>query len=79
MGNHPAPTSDGHPQTWSQANRGFVAHAQVYVLVNALLIGIWAASGFGSFWPIWPILGWGLGVGLHAAGTYSSSYADTDD
>jgi class 3 adenylate cyclase len=32
-----------------------------------MLIGIWAASGAGYFWPIWPMLGWGIGVGAHAA------------
>jgi class 3 adenylate cyclase len=42
-------------------------HLTTYVLVNVLLIGIWAASGGGYFWPIWPILGWGIGVGCHAA------------
>jgi hypothetical protein len=33
-----------------------------FVLVNVLLIVIWAASGGGYFWPIWPLLGWGLGL-----------------
>ncbi|HEX2126945.1 MAG TPA: adenylate/guanylate cyclase domain-containing protein [Thermoleophilaceae bacterium] len=41
-------------------------HFTVYALVNLMLIGIWAASGGGYFWPIWPMLGWGLGVALHA-------------
>jgi class 3 adenylate cyclase len=42
-------------------------HLVVYVLVNVLLVGIWAASGGGYFWPVWPILGWGIGLGAHAA------------
>ena len=42
-------------------------HLRVYILVNLMLIGIWAATGAGYFWPIWPILGWGIGVGSHAA------------
>jgi class 3 adenylate cyclase len=42
-------------------------HLTTYLLVNLMLIGIWAASGAGYFWPIWPILGWGIGVGCHAA------------
>ena len=41
-------------------------HFTVYALVNLMLIGIWAASGGGYFWPIWPMLGWGIGVALHA-------------
>ncbi len=40
-------------------------HGTLYLLVNALLIGIWAASGGGYFWPIWPMLGWGLGLFGH--------------
>jgi class 3 adenylate cyclase len=42
-------------------------HLTTYLLVNLMLIGIWAAAGAGYFWPIWPILGWGIGVGCHAA------------
>src|SRR3954469_5663412 len=42
-------------------------HFTTYLLVNLMLIGIWAASGGGYFWPIWPLLGWGIGVGCHAA------------
>jgi class 3 adenylate cyclase len=42
-------------------------HATIYALVNVMLIAIWAASGGGYFWPIWPILGWGIGLGCHAA------------
>ena len=33
-----------------------------FVLVNLMLIVIWAATGAGYFWPIWPLLGWGLGL-----------------
>jgi len=42
-------------------------HLTVYVLVNLMLVAIWAAGGGGYFWPIWPILGWGIGLGAHAA------------
>jgi hypothetical protein len=27
-----------------------------------LLLAIWALTGMGYFWPVWPILGWGLFV-----------------
>jgi len=40
-----------------EAKRGFNVHVAVYVIVNALLIVIWAFSGQGYFWPIWPIVG----------------------
>jgi hypothetical protein len=31
-----------------------------FVAVSLLMIGIWAATGMGYFWPVWPILGWGI-------------------
>jgi 2TM domain len=46
--------------------RDFGAHAVSYVLVNLLLIGIWAATGAGYFWPIWVLLGWGIGLAFNA-------------
>jgi len=33
-----------------------------FLAVNLLLIVIWAATGAGYFWPIWPLLGWGIGL-----------------
>src|SRR5262249_7385532 len=33
-----------------------------YVIINALLIGIWAISGGGYFWPAWVLGGWGIGL-----------------
>ena len=45
----------------------FRSHVLVYVFVNVLVIGVWAISGGGYFWPIWPILGWGIGVAAHGA------------
>jgi class 3 adenylate cyclase len=45
----------------------FRIHLTVFIVVNVMLIGIWAASGGGYFWPVWPILGWGIGLGCHGA------------
>lgn len=41
-----------------------------YVAVSMMLVAIWALTGAGYFWPIWPILGWGLCVvpGRHRTG-----------
>jgi hypothetical protein len=35
------------------------------VALSVLLVAIWALTGAGYFWPIWPILGVGLGVLKH--------------
>jgi 2TM domain len=40
------------------------------VTVNALLIGIWASTGAGFFWPVFPLLGWGIGIAFHALEVY---------
>ena len=37
-----------------KAKRDLSAHAVVYVVVNAFLIGIWWFNGQGYFWPGWP-------------------------
>ena len=50
--------------------RDFRTNFMVYVLVNAFLIVIWAASGAGYFWPIWPIAGWGVGLAIHGYMAY---------
>jgi hypothetical protein len=40
--------------------RKFKGDAAAYVLINALLVGIWAMTGFGYFWPGWVLVGWGV-------------------
>ena len=37
----------------------------IYAAVNLLLVVVWAVSGAGYFWPVWPLLGWGLGLAKH--------------
>lgn len=54
-----------------KARREFWQHVGVYVLVNALLVVVWAVTGDGGyFWPMWPLLGWGIGLVLHAWETF---------
>jgi hypothetical protein len=33
-----------------------------YLAVMTLLVAIWALTGAGYFWPVWPALGWGIGL-----------------
>jgi Domain of unknown function (DUF1707) len=33
---------------------------RAYVATSVLLVAIWALTGAGYFWPVWPILGWGV-------------------
>jgi hypothetical protein len=33
---------------------------RAWAATSVLLVAIWALTGAGYFWPVWPILGWGL-------------------
>jgi hypothetical protein len=53
--------------------REFTAHLLAYVLVNVFLVAIWAVTSDGTlFWPIFPILGWGIGLAFHGWDVYGS-------
>lgn len=48
-----------------EAKRDFWAHLVAYVTVNLFLVGLWAFTGAGYFWPVWVIGGWGIGMVMH--------------
>ena len=45
-------------------------HAIVWGAVNLLLFVIWAVTGAGFPWFIFPLLGWFIGLAAHAATVY---------
>ena len=60
-----------------KAKREFWQHVVVYVLVNSLLVVIWAVTNSGThFWPMWPMLGWGIGLAMHAWDTFRSPISE---
>lgn len=62
-----------------RAKRHFTQSLSVYVLVNGLLVAIWAMDTSDSFWPIWPILGWGIAIVLQFWNTYIRKPVTEDD
>ena len=49
----------------------FYGHVLVYLLVNAFFVVIWAVTiPGGFFWPIFPMVGWGIGVVMNAWEVY---------
>ncbi|MGY4654212.1 DUF1707 domain-containing protein [Mycobacterium sp. URHB0021] len=52
------------------ARRGVQIHLAGYLTMVVIVLSVWLAVGFGAgawyFWPIWPILGAGIGVIGHA-------------
>jgi hypothetical protein len=52
--------------------RGLQAHVLAYVTVNLFLVGIWAfTTPGGFFWPMFPLLGWGIGLAFNVWDVYS--------
>ncbi len=51
-----------------QKRRDFTAHLVAYVVVNSMLIGLWAISGAGYFWPAWVLLALGRRAGAQRLG-----------
>ena len=62
-----------------KAKNYFKIHLTVYLAVNTLLVVIWALRNAGEpgaqgfFWPVFPILGWGVAVVLNAVAVYGRS------
>ncbi|HZA89540.1 MAG TPA: 2TM domain-containing protein [Solirubrobacterales bacterium] len=61
--------------------RDFRTHVVIYVLVNAFLVVIWAVTSDGDtlFWPIFPILGWGIGLAANAWEVYGRKPISEDE
>jgi hypothetical protein len=67
-----------------KAKVDFRVHVVVYLAVNAMLIAIWWLTGNDGtimaqlpttfFWPIFPLLGWGVGLVVHG---YTVYFADS--
>jgi hypothetical protein len=51
---------------------GFKWSLASYIIVNSFLVGIWFLSSnhYTYFWPIWPMLGWGIGIAFQYARAY---------
>jgi hypothetical protein len=69
----PSPTppesepAEADEQSGPSRHTDFRAHTLSYLIVMALLVTIWLLTTPGGyFWPIWPMLGWGIGLAWHA-------------
>ena len=52
-----------------KAIKGFYIHATIFVVVNIALFAINVLVG-GVWWFHWPLLGWGIGLGVHALAVF---------
>ena len=56
-----------------QEVKGFYAHAAMYLLANVALAVLnlaTLAKNDGIVWFVWPLIGWGIALGVHAISVY---------
>lgn len=71
MENTEQPTSD-HALALKRIKRrrDFQAHLVTYIVINAAVWIVWAATGGGYLWPAWVSGGWAIGLALNIWGVY---------
>lgn len=70
--------NDKDPELWEIAQKrvSFRSHLTVYIIMNLFFWIIWFFSGQkttggnGLPWPVWPGVGWGIGLVFHYLGAY---------
>lgn len=65
------------PELWALAKRraSFKGHFAAYLIMSLFFWAIWYFTGgryydSGIPWPVWPMLGWGIGVLSHYVSAY---------
>lgn len=63
-----------------EAKQGFYFHLAAFIIVGALLVAVDMSSSPGETWVQWPLMGWGIGMLLHALSVFvfggASSYTE---
>ena len=72
-----------------RGKRDFRNHLVSYLVINAFLVGVWALfmasyffgflAGAGYFWPVWVMLGWGVGLAFHGWNAYHEEKPISDE
>jgi uncharacterized ion transporter superfamily protein YfcC len=50
--------------------RDLGTHLVVFIVVNTMIVGMWALTGSGYFWPGWIIALWGVGLIMNVWDVY---------
>ena len=50
-----------------RARKQLYIHLAFFVAMNSYLVIVWARSDAPYFWPIWAMMGWGIGLASHAS------------
>jgi hypothetical protein len=53
-----------------RSERDFYVHLATYLMVNGMLVALNLVTSPEYLWAVWPILGWGIGLGSHFIETF---------
>jgi hypothetical protein len=62
-----------------RARRQFAIHVVFYLALTGYLVSLWARSGATDFWPVWPLLGGGIGIAAHASHLFNWQLPITEE
>ena len=72
------------PQLWHLAQRraSFKGHFATYLIMSVFFWALWYFTGGRTYnsgvpWPVWPMLGWGIGVAFHYIGAYVNTRSNS--
>lgn len=65
--------SDNQLRELAHKRVDFKRHLTVYLVMNAAFWAIWYVTGRGYMWPVWPMVGWGVGVIFHYVFDYRTA------
>lgn len=51
----------------ARAKYGFYKHLAVFLVINLMLFVINMVTSPGTWWSVWPLIGWGVAIVIHAA------------
>lgn len=58
--------------------RIFQVHASGWFAVNTMLFVIWLLAGGGHPWFLYPLIGWGAGLAVHATIAFTGPFQDAE-
>jgi hypothetical protein len=69
---------------WNLARRwaSFRSHLATYLITTGFLWVLWFITGAGDYgragvpWPVWAMMGWGIGLAFHYFSAYGSGEND---
>lgn len=68
---------------WKVAKKrsAFKLSVIIYLVINAFLVGLWYVTTGRTyyFWPIWPMIGWGLAIVFQFVDAYMANGLFSED